>query len=75
MQLTKRPSVQEKHITLAYMPMWRFRKFYHFLFVFPIFVDAMSVNLNNLTTRDILFGMENKTNHVNEIYLCRYKNS
>ena len=47
-----------------------FESSYHFFFVCPIFVGARSrylpANLNNLTTRDLLFGMENKTNHENE---------
>ena len=47
-----------------------FESSYHFFFVCPIFVDARSrylpSNLNNLTTRDILFGIENKENHENE---------
>ena len=47
-----------------------FESSYHFFFVCPIFVGARSrylpANLNNLTTRDLLFGIENKTNHKNE---------
>ena len=39
-------------------------------FVCPIFVDArpryLPSSLNNVTTRDLLFGMENKTNNENE---------
>ena len=47
-----------------------FESSYHIFFVCPKFVGARSrylpANLNNLTTRDLLFGMENKTNHENE---------
>ena len=47
-----------------------FESSYHFFFICPIFVDArtryLPANLNNLTIRDLLFGMENKTNHENE---------
>ena len=61
---------RKKHSTRAYMPMWRFRKFLPLLFICPIFVGARSryipANLNYLTTRDLLFAMENKTNHENE---------
>ena len=56
-----------------------FESSYHF-FVCPIFVGARSrylpANLNNLTTSDLLFGMENKNkNTKTRHYLCRYKNS
>ena len=48
---------------------------YYFFFVCPIFVDASSrylpANLDNLTTRDLLFGMENKTKHENEELLMQ----
>ena len=47
-----------------------FESSYHFFFVCPIFLDARSrclpASFINLTNRDLLFGMENKTNHENE---------
>ena len=47
-----------------------FKSSYHFFFVCPIFIDARSrylpASLINLRTRDLSFGMENKTNHENE---------
>ena len=43
---------------------------YDFLCVCPIFVVArtryLQANLNSLTIRDLLFGMEDKTTHENE---------
>ena len=72
MWFTKRPPVQEKKnkVPEPTCQCGGFESSYHFFFVCPIFVDARSrylpANLNNLTTRDLLFGMENKTNHENE---------
>ena len=47
-----------------------FERSYHVFFVCQKFVDARSrylpANLNKLNTNDLLFGMENKTNHENE---------
>ena len=47
-----------------------FKSSYHFFFVCPIFLDARSkclpANLINVTTSDLLFGMESKKNHENE---------
>ena len=52
-----------------------FESSYHYFFICSIFVDArtryLPANLNNLTTRDLLFGMENKTNHENEALIMK----
>ena len=52
-----------------------FESSYHFFFICQIFIDArtryLPANLNDFTTRDLLFGMENKTNHENEALLMK----
>ena len=71
MLLTKRPICTGKNIVPE--PTWQcggFEISYQFFFVCLIFVDARSrylpASLINLMTRDLLFGMENKTNHENK---------
>ena len=75
MQLTKRPLVQENIVPEPTCQFGGFETSYHFFFICPIFLDTRSRYLpsilNNLTARDLLFDMENKTNHENEAFFMQ----